>query len=161
MVTMAARFAGKCKRCGRVIPQGSPMDWTKEGGAFHVTPEDCEKASALAPPLRGPQPEDPDERMLIEELLLAHPWKSATSKRYEKLPHQYTLRKQWANDASFDWIVAHIRAVGYQQQFIGRIWTYYDVCGDGGTHQYWTMGDPVPKTTLINRAVRRPASGRL
>ena len=35
----------------------------------------------------------------------AHPWKSATSKRYEKLPHQYTLRKQWANDEDFIWCV--------------------------------------------------------
>jgi len=40
--------------------------------------------------------------------------------------------------------VACIRAVGYQERFIGRIWTYYDVCSDAGAHQYWTMGNPVP-----------------
>jgi hypothetical protein len=52
--------------------------------------------------------------------------------------------------------VNYIQRVGYEQRFIGRVWTYYDV----GVHQYWTMGSPVPETTLINRAVRRPASPR-
>ena len=91
------------------------------------------------------------------ELLLAHPWKSATSKRYEKLPHQYTLRKQWADDQAFLWVVAHIRATGYEKFFIGRVWIYYDI----GGHQYWDCGGPVSGVGLINRAVRRPPSGRL
>ena len=89
MVVMAAKWPGKCRRCGKAITPGTRMDWTKEGGALHVTPEDCERAEAAVPlVLRGPQPEDPEERTLIVELLLAHPWKSATSARYEKLPHQ-------------------------------------------------------------------------
>jgi hypothetical protein len=157
MVLMSAKWAGTCRRCGKPILTGTPMDWTQEGGPFHVTPEECEGAAATAPPLRGPQPEDPEQRMRIAELLLAHPWKSATSKRYAKLPHQYTLRKQWANDEDFIWCVEYIRRVGYQERFIGRVWTYLDV----GEFQYWTMGSPVPETTLINRALRRPPAARL
>ena len=94
--------------------------------------------------------------MMVVELLLAHPWKSATSKRYEKLPHQYTLRKQWANDEEFLWCVEYIRRVGYEKHFIGRVWIYYDI----GEHQYWDCGGPVAGVGLINRAVRRPASAR-
>ncbi len=41
MVTMAAKWAGRCKVCGRVILPGSPREWTKDGGATHVTGEDC------------------------------------------------------------------------------------------------------------------------
>ena len=88
------------------------------------------------------------------DLLLAHPWKSATSKRYEKLPHQYTLRKQWSNDENFIWCMEYIRRVGYEKYFIGRVWIYYDI----GEHQYWDCGGPVDGVELINRAVRRFAS---
>jgi hypothetical protein len=101
--------------------------------------------------MRGPQPEDPADRTRITALLLAHPWKAATSARYRHLPHEYTLRRQWACSEDFVWCVEHMRRVGYEQYFIGRVWTYYDI----GEHQYWTMGSPVTETLLINRAVRR------
>jgi hypothetical protein len=157
MVLMLARWPGKCRRCGKPIVNGTPMDWVKGSGATHPTPADCEAASADAPPLRPPQPEDPEERMMAVELLLGHPWKSATSKRYEKLPHQYTLRHQWPNDADFCWVVDYIRRVGYEKYFIGRVWTYYDI----GEYQYWDCGGPVSGVGLINRAVRRQASTSL
>jgi hypothetical protein len=149
MVVMAAKWPGKCRRCGKPIQQGSPMDWEKGAGAVHVSPADCEWAlpeSALV--LRGPCPEDPEARVLIGHLLLAHPWRSATSKRYEKLPHQYTLRQQWPNDDEFVWCVEYIRRVGYEKRFIGRVWTYYDLAG----MQYWDCGGPVEKVGLLNRA---------
>ena len=153
MVTMA-KFAGQCRRCGKAIPPGSLIEWTKEGGAFHLTPEACESAESVSVlVLRGPAPEDPDERMRIVELLLAHPWKAATSAKYKKLPHEYSLRRHW-NDQEFVWAVEYIRRVGYERRFIGRIWTYLDV----GELQYWDCGSPVEKVGLINRAVRRPAS---
>ena len=155
MVVIAAKFSGKCRRCGRPIQPGSLMDWSKDGGAVHVSAADCEAAPAVLE-LRGPQPELPEERALVERLLLSHPWKAATSKAYAKLPHEYSLRRLWPHDEEFAWCVEYIRRVGYQERFIGRVWTYLDA----GQHQYWTMGDPVPETTLINRAVRRPATGR-
>ena len=158
---MSAKWAVKCRTCGRAILPGMQMDWEKGHGARHPTEAECAVAPAEAPKrnlvLRGPQPESSSDRERAERLLLSHPWKSATSKRYEKLPHQYTLRKQWADDEDFIWCVEYIGRVGYQVRFIGRVWTYYDV----DEYQYWTMGSPVPETTLINRAVRRPASARL
>jgi hypothetical protein len=154
MVVMAAKWAGKCRRCGKAIVPGSQMSWTREDGAEHLTLEECQRASATAPvvPLRGPQPETPEERMLIVELLLGHPWKSATSAKYKKLPHQYSLRRHW-DDESFVRTVTYIRRVGYEQQFIGRVWIYYDI----GPMQYWDCGGPVEKVGLINRAVRKVA----
>ena len=32
MVVMAAKWPGKCRRCGKPILAGTPMDWTKEAG---------------------------------------------------------------------------------------------------------------------------------
>jgi hypothetical protein len=153
MVTMAARWPGKCKRCGNPIATGAPINWNGRGNATHLTETDCASAPATLPPLRGPQSEDPEERMMIVDLLLTHPWKSATSKRYEKLPHQYTLRKQWADDEAFLWCVSHVRKVGYEKFFIGRIWVYYDI----GPDCYWDCGGPVANVGLINRAVRKVA----
>jgi hypothetical protein len=131
------------------------MEWTKAGGALHLTPEECETAPAVLE-LRGPQPELPEDRARAEQLLLSHAWKVATSPRYAKLPHAYTLRRTWANAEDFVWTVEHIRRVGYQERFIGRTWIYYDM----GEHQYWDCGGPMSGVGLINRAVRRPASAR-
>lgn len=164
MVTMLAKWRGRCRMCGMAIVQGTLMEWTRENGATHVSPEACAEAVTnppVEPVLRGPQPELPEDRARAVHLLLSHPWKAATSKAYAKLPHEYSLRRLWPHDEEFAWCVEYIGRVGYQERFIGRVWTYLDVCSDAGWHQYWTMGAPVPETTLINRAVRRPASARL
>ena len=157
MVVMAATWAGRCRVCGCVIPQGVQIEWTKDGGARHLTPEECEAAQLAPPPpviaLRGPGVELSEERARVERLLLGHPWKTATT--MPRLPHQYSLRRLW-DDADFVFVVEHIRAKGYEQRFIGRTWVYYDV----GEHQYWDCGGAVTNVGLINRAVRRPASAR-
>ena len=156
MTTMLAKWRGRCRACGMAILQGTVMDWTREDGAKHVSPEACAEAVANPPierVLRGPQPEQPVDRARIEALLLGHPWKRATSAKYEKLPHEYSLRKYW-DDAQFDWAVQHIRRTGYERFFIGRIWIYYAA----GPFEFWDCGGPVSGVGLINRAVRRPAS---
>ncbi len=156
MVVMAAKFAGKCRRCGRPILPGALMDWNRADGAMHLDEAACAKAPAVLE-LRGPQPELPEERERVEQLLLSHTWKRATSAKYAKLPHAYTLRRTWGNDEDFIWTVEYIRRVGYQERFIGRVWVYYDI----EDLLYWDCGGPVSGVGLINRAVRRPPSGRL
>ena len=153
MVVIAAKWAGKCRVCGCAILQGVQIEWTTETGARHVSPEACAEAAAnppAEPALRGPGVERLEDRARIERLLLGHPWKNATSAKYEKLPHQYSLRRHWG-DEDFTWAVQHIRHVGYEKRFIGRVWIYYDI----GEHQYWDCGGPVEHVGLINRAVRR------
>jgi hypothetical protein len=162
---MLSKWAGRCKACGIAIPPGTQIDWTKDGGARHVTPADCEAARLVPPPvetpLRGPGVELPEERARVEHLLLSHPWKTAST--MPRLPHSYTLRRLWLNDEDFIWAVEYIRRVGYEGRFVGRVFTYIDVA----EHQYWSCdGDPRstdPRTTvgLINRALLvRPAMGR-
>ncbi len=156
MTTMLARWPGRCRRCGKAIAQGSPIAWSKDTGAVHSSPEACENASALAPPLRGPQPEDPEERARLIALVEAHPWRAAMSARYKDLPHEYSLKRQWHDPAAFVWAVQHIFAHGRETWFIGRVWVYWD----HGPHEYWTCGVPPDAATcgLINRAVRRPTA---
>ena len=114
--------------------------------------------------MRGPQPEDPAARARMTHLLLGHPWKAASSERYRSLPHQDTLRRQWASPADFVWCVEHIRKVGYEEYFIGRVWTYYDLADADGrtvrqTHS-WALPSSRPSSSTARCAARRRRSSR-
>lgn len=158
MVMMVSKWRGKCRLCGVVLPPGTQIEWSKEEGARHVSPEACAAAVANPPvesTLRELQPETDEDKARIRSLLLGHPWKAAKS--MPQIPHEYTLRRLWENDKDFVWCVEYIRSVGYEQRFGGRVFVYYDI----GQHQYFpTDGDPRgpvgARTTvnLINRAVR-------
>ena len=62
------------------------------------------------------------------------------------LPHSYTHR-DWGDSDAFSAAVQEIRDHGYQGKAFGRMWTYLDF--DGWT--YWTMGEPVVETIILNR----------
>ena len=64
-------------------------------------------------------------------------------------PHEYVVRAKVANDRAFDHFVATIRKLGTARKWHGRTYVYFRVDG----HEYWTMGAPIEKTTIINRAV--------
>lgn len=75
-------------------------------------------------------------------------------------PHWYTVRDLEHPDrstcestASFEAFVAHVRAVGIDQQWGSRLYRYLRL----DDYEYWTMGYPVAETTIINR---RHAAGR-
>jgi hypothetical protein len=61
-------------------------------------------------------------------------------------PHHYIARNK-VNESLFIKFVEHIRRFGYQGWFYKKQLTYFDEDG----FIYWTMGDPVEKTTIINR----------
>ena len=61
-------------------------------------------------------------------------------------PHEYIVRER-VEQALFVQLVEHIRAHGYVGKFYHRSITYFD---EGGM-TYWTMGEPIEKTTVINR----------
>ena len=71
------------------------------------------------------------------------------AKTMASIPHAYT-RRVWCDDKAFEDAVIFIRANGYQGEFYSRAYLYYDL----GSYQYWTMGDPVGETILINRALK-------
>jgi hypothetical protein len=77
-------------------------------------------------------------------------WKFA--KTMASIPHEYTV-KDWAPERLplFNEAVMFIREHGYKGKFFSKTYLYYDV----DEHQYWTMGNSLEITKLINRAVRK------
>ena len=72
------------------------------------------------------------------------------AKTYEKtFPHEYTIR-EWRLDLEDEFVdvVNFIRANGYPEKFFHKTHIYYYLDGD----KYWTMGDPIETTVVLNRA---------
>jgi hypothetical protein len=82
----------------------------------------------------------------IREFIADHEWTFA--KTMPQIPHWYTLKRKAKSDEVFADFVQEIRLRGVVRLFGRRTFTYLDF--DGWT--YWTMGEPVEETTLINRA---------
>jgi hypothetical protein len=76
----------------------------------------------------------------------AHRWTFA--KTMPQNPHEWLARKA-VPDADFVAAVLFIRANGYTKMFGRKGY----VCFNLGPHRYWTMGNPMSDTTIINRAV--------
>lgn len=70
------------------------------------------------------------------------------AKTMPKIPHEYTRRREWSDEILFENVVKFIRENGRQERFWRSIYTYYYLDG----WKYWTMGEPVAETILINRA---------
>lgn len=69
------------------------------------------------------------------------------AKSMPKIPHFYTLKTEWNNDKLFESVVLKIREIGFTEYFYEKPYTY--VAFDGW--KYWTMGNPLNITKLINR----------
>lgn len=67
----------------------------------------------------------------------------------DRAPHEYIVKgKLDKNDMSeFPEIVTYIRHFGFPAIFSGYEHIYYYYEG----HYYWTMGDPVEETIILNR----------
>ena len=61
-------------------------------------------------------------------------------------PHEYIVREN-VNEVLFVKMVEHIRRNGYGGKFYNKSLTYYDE----GEMVYWTMGEPIEDTVIINR----------
>ena len=69
-------------------------------------------------------------------------------------PHEYLVRDR-VDEEQFVLLVKHIRAYGYESRFYRKTITYFDENG----MVYWTMGEPVEKTTIINRCTKEQTYG--
>jgi hypothetical protein len=81
-----------------------------------------------------------------EEFVRRAPWRWAQTG-----DHQYVVRGLLADVELEQWfepMVEYVREHGYVATFAGREYTYSQI----GPHRYWTMGEPVSETTIINRA---------
>ena len=68
------------------------------------------------------------------------------AKTMPEWPHEYLVRGR-VDRALFEDLVRHIRQHGFDGRFYQRVLTYF--AEDGLL--YWTMGEPIEETTIINR----------
>lgn len=68
------------------------------------------------------------------------------AKTMPEWPHEYLVRDR-VDRVLFEALARHIRQHGIEQCFYQRVLTYF--AEDGLL--YWTMGEPIEATTIINR----------
>lgn len=61
-------------------------------------------------------------------------------------PHEYIVRER-VDQELFEQLVRHIQMHGYEGKFYQKSIRYCDEAG----MVYWTMGEPIDETTIINR----------
>lgn len=89
--------------------------------------------------------DDEQMREFIEQI------KWIFAKTYAEIcPHEYIVKTKinfeyWD---TFKAVVEYIRNVGFKALYNGRAGMYYIL----DEHYYWTMGEPIEFTTIINRA---------
>ena len=82
----------------------------------------------------------------VDDLLDKAPYREAVTMKH--IPHSYTLKKEWSPD-DFVATVKFIRENGVEGYFGNMKFIYYYANG----YKYWTCGDTIPNTILINREV--------
>ena len=80
----------------------------------------------------------------LQEFIDSVQWTFA--KTNPEWPYEYIVRDQ-VDENLFMMLVLHIRWQGYESKFYEQIFTYYDY----GGMVYWTMGEHLGATTIINR----------
>ena len=88
------------------------------------------------------------DEMLIEYITSV---KWTFAKTMPKWPHWYTIR-DWNMDKEQTFVdfVYHIRKYGVKEPFYKKTHIYFYF----HNYKYWTMGDPLETTWVINRALK-------
>ena len=68
------------------------------------------------------------------------------AKTMPEWPHEYIVRGR-VDEEPFVQLVRHIRANGYEGKFYQKDIVYFDEAGI----VYWTMGEPLTETIIVNR----------
>ncbi|MBM3252795.1 MAG: hypothetical protein FJZ16_00890 [Candidatus Omnitrophica bacterium] len=87
----------------------------------------------------------PDE---IKVFINSSSWTYA--KTMPEWPHYYIVRSL-DNEVMFVKTVEYIRSNGYEGSFYEKKIIYFD----DDKYTYWTMGDPIQETTIINRCLTK------
>lgn len=88
----------------------------------------------------------PGEMVWLRSFVKSNRWKFATTYA-TTAPHEYVVRG-WMANVDFNKMVRLTRKYGVMEKFSTRLHPYLYLDG----WKYWTMGSPVHKTTVINRA---------
>jgi hypothetical protein len=81
----------------------------------------------------------------LREFISNNDWRFA--KTMPESPHWYVVRNECL-DLEFTEFAMHIRLHGIERLWGNRSYIYLDIDG----YSYWTMGNPIEETTIINRA---------
>lgn len=84
----------------------------------------------------------------LKSFVCHQPWTFAKTYAHT-WPHEYLVRDQ-VDERLFLELVEHIRAHGYQGYFYQKPITYFDE----DRMVYWTMGEPLELTTIVNRCTK-------
>jgi hypothetical protein len=95
-------------------------------------------------PIHTPGKEEKPFSNQIKEFIQSVTWTYA--KTMPDWPHEYIVRHHVDKELFIE-MVKHIREFGYQGRFYEKSITYFDEAGK----VYWTMGEPIEKTIVINR----------
>jgi hypothetical protein len=71
------------------------------------------------------------------------------AKSMSDIPHWYIVKQKCTSSFLFEEFVKYIRSNGYEEAFYSKTFVYCNV----GEYKYWTMGSPLEKTIIINRAL--------
>ena len=80
----------------------------------------------------------------LREFVDSEQWTFA--KTMSEWPHEYLVRHR-VDAQQFEKLVHHIRLHGREGRFYQRVYVYFEEDG----LLYWTMGEPVEETDIINR----------
>jgi hypothetical protein len=80
----------------------------------------------------------------LREFVATSKWTFA--KTMPEWPHEYLVRDR-VDRVLFEALAHHIRQYGVDGRFYQRVLTYFAEYG----LLYWTMGEPIEETTIINR----------
>ncbi|MCY4158084.1 MAG: class I SAM-dependent methyltransferase [Bacteroidetes bacterium] len=83
------------------------------------------------------------------QLLEAKPFRFA--KTMPAQAHWYTLRREWENSHEFSEVAQIVRDYGEDEVYYYRKY----ICFGANGQKYWTMGEEIEKTTLINRTTKQ------
>ena len=70
------------------------------------------------------------------------------AKTMANIPHAWSERKEWTNDKDFVDVVLFMREHGKTEYFFKKPYVYFYANG----YKYWTMGNDMTITRIINRA---------
>lgn len=87
-----------------------------------------------------------DDLQFLSIAMDAHSFRFAKSMPAH--PHWYTLRHEWRSAEDFERCVQIIRDRGVVEYWFSKPYTKLEL----GGFRYWSMGAPLDKTILINRA---------
>ena len=82
----------------------------------------------------------------MQAFIEGHTWTFAKS--MPKVPHFYVVREKCRTDDEFVEAVKYIRKYGVPRPFFRKTYIYFDLDG----WSYWTMGNSLEITKIINRA---------